>query len=85
MTILEKSLCPPTVPGAGLHPVDSIEERCCASITGICSVYALHVCVARVLKQLHYNRLDRLRLINDSLGADLQSSNAVVGQVVSLY
>ncbi|TNN53119.1 hypothetical protein EYF80_036701 [Liparis tanakae] len=71
--------------GAGLQPVDGVEERGRPPVAGVGGVHALHVRVARVLKQLHEDRLHGLGLVDDGLRADLQAPHAVVGQAVPLH
>jgi len=63
------------VPGGGLDPVDAVEQRVGAAVACIDRVHALDVVVAAFVKQLHQDRLDRLRLVEQRLGADLEAAN----------
>ena len=66
-----------TIPGAGLDPVQRVEQSRGAAVAGVRRIDSLNVCVPRVLKQLHEDRLDTLRLVNDGLRTDLQTPDVL--------
>lgn len=70
------------VPGRGLDPVDSVENGVGATVAGVDSVDTLDVGV--VAKKLHKDGLDRLGLVEQSLGTDLKTANGVGVDVVVL-
>ena len=73
-----------TIPGRGLDPVDSVENRGGTSVTSVLGVNPLNIVVARLLEQGHENSLDRLGLVNDGLCTDLEESNILERNVVLL-
>ena len=58
------------IPGRRLDPVDAVEDGVGASVAGVDSVDTLNVGVTRLFEKLHENGLDRLGLIQESLGSD---------------
>lgn len=63
------------IPGGGLDPVDAVENSVGATVAGVEIIHPLDVGVAMRSKQLHQHRLDRLGLIQDGLGTDLETAN----------
>ena len=74
-----------TIPGAGFHPIGSIEEGGSATVAGIGGIYALNVSVAWVLEELHEHCFDSLGLIDDGLSAHLQAAHRVPGELRALH
>ena len=70
------------VPGRRLDPVDGVEEGIGAAVARVHGVDALDTGV--VAEKGHEHRLDRLRLVEEGLGADLESANRVGVDVVLL-
>lgn len=65
----------PAVPGRALDPVDGVEERGGPAVAGVLRVDALDVGVAVRLEEVHEDRLDRLGLVDDGLGADIEATD----------
>lgn len=70
------------VPGRGFYPVDTVEQGVGTAVASIDGVDAFEVGI--VTEQLHQNRLDRLGLVQNGLGANLQATNRVGVDVVLL-
>lgn len=64
-----------TIPRRALNPVDRIEERRCGTVAGIFRVDTLNIRVARGCKEVHKDCFDRLGLVNDSLGTDIEATD----------
>ena len=73
-----------TVPSRRLNPVDGVEQSVGATVARIHCVNTLNVVVAALVEQLHKNRLDRLRLVEQGLSADLEAANGLGVDVVLL-
>lgn len=73
-----------SVPRGRLDPVDGVEERGRSSIAGVLGVDTLNVGVTVRLEQVHKNGLDRLGLVNDGLGSDVESTDRLGVDVVLL-
>jgi len=65
------------VPRRGFYPVDRVEESVCAAVTSIHSINTFNVCISSLLEQLHEHRLNRLRFVENSLGADFESADGL--------
>lgn len=72
----------PTVPRTALYPVDGIEESSSRAIAGIFGIKAFNVMIARRGKKVHEDGLDRLGLVNNCFGADVEASNGFGVNVV---
>lgn len=72
----------PAVPGRGLDPVNSVEKSVGTAVASVDGINTLDVCV--VAEKLHQHRLDRLGLVEDGLGTDLETTNRVGVDVVVL-
>lgn len=70
------------IPGSALDPVDGVEQGVGAAVAGVDVVDTLNVAV--VAKQLHQHRLDRLGLVQQRLGSNLDSTNGCRVDVVVL-
>jgi hypothetical protein len=70
------------VPGRRLHPVYRVEESVGSTVACVDGVNTLNVVVARLFEKLHENRLDRLGLVEQSLGTDFETTNALGVDVV---
>ena len=70
------------VPRGGLNPVDRVEERSGGTIASVLGVDALNVSVAGLGEVVHEMGLSRLRLVNDSLRADVNAANGLGVNVV---
>jgi hypothetical protein len=71
-----------TVPSGRLNPVDGVEDSVGTTVASVDSVDTLDVGV--VAKQLHKHTLDRLGLVEEGLGANLEVTNGVGVDVVVL-
>ena len=71
-----------TIPGRRLDPVDGVDNSRGSTVARVDRVDTFNVVV--VAKKLHQNRLDRLGLVQQGLGSDLQSTNRVGVDVVVL-
>jgi hypothetical protein len=71
-----------TVPSGRLNPVDGVENSVGTTVASVDSVDTLDVGV--VTKQLHKHTLDRLGLVEEGLGANLEVTNGVGVDVVVL-
>jgi hypothetical protein len=71
-----------TVPSRRLNPVDGVENSVGTTVAGVDGVDTLDVGV--VAKELHKNTLDRLGLVEKSLGTNLEETNRVGVDVVVL-
>lgn len=72
------------VPAAGLDPVDGVEEGGGRTVAGILGVDALNVRVAIALEKRHQDGLDRLGLIDDGLGSNIETSDRLRVDIVLL-
>ena len=72
----------PAVPGRGLDPVYSVEERGSRTIARVLGVDTLDVGVARLGEVVHQVRFGRLGLVDDRLGADIDATNGLGIDVV---
>jgi hypothetical protein len=70
------------VPSGRLNPVDGVENSVGTTVAGVNGVDTLDVGV--VAKELHKNTLDRLGLVEESLGTNLEETNRVGVDVVVL-
>lgn len=71
-----------TVPSGRLNPVDGVENSVGTTVASVDGVDTLDVGV--VAKELHKNTLDRLGLVEKSLGTNLEVTNRVGVDVVVL-
>lgn len=73
-----------SIPSRGFHPVDSVEQSVGSTVAGVDGIDTLNVGVSVWGKELHQHGLDGLGLVQQSLGSDLQTTNAVWVDVVLL-
>jgi hypothetical protein len=74
-----------TIPGGGLEPVDAVEDGVGATVAGVDVVDTLNVGVSVRSEKLHENGLDGLGLVQQGLGANLESSNGLGVDVVFVH
>lgn len=72
------------IPCRGFDPVDRVEERVCSTVAGVHGVDTLDVVVARLLEELHEDRLDRLGLVEQSFGANFETADVLGVDIVLL-
>lgn len=72
------------VPRRRLEPTDRVENGIRAAVARVDRVYTLDVEVAGFCKQLHEDRLDRLGLVEQRLGAHLETANRLGIDIVFL-
>lgn len=73
------------VPGGGLEPVDAVEDGIGTTVAGVDGVDTLNVGVAVGGEQLHQDGLDGLGLVQEGLGADLETANGLGVDIVLLH
>ena len=74
----------PSVPRRRLDPVDGVEEGRGGTVAGVLGVDTLDVGVARRLEEVHEHGLDRLGLVDDRLGTDVEATNRARVDIVLL-
>mmetsp|Transcript_69047 Transcript_69047/g.207112 ORF Transcript_69047/g.207112 Transcript_69047/m.207112 type:complete len:337 (-) Transcript_69047:1504-2514(-) len=79
------SNCPPTVPKPALHPVGARKQRRRPAVARVVVVDALHVVVARCLKQPHQVAFDALAAVQQRLRRHLQHADISVSDAVPLH
>lgn len=65
------------VPRRRLDPVDAVEQGVGSTVAGVHRIDTLDVVVATLFEELHQDRLDRLGLVKERLGADLEASDGL--------
>lgn len=70
------------VPRTRFDPVDGVEKGSGGAIACVLRVDALNVVVARLAKEVHEDRLDRLGLVDNGLGADVDATNGLGVDIV---
>lgn len=73
------------IPGGRLEPVDAVEDSVGTTVAGVDGVDTLNVGVAVGSKQLHQNGLDGLGLVQESLSADLETTDRLGVDVVLVH
>ena len=74
----------PAVPRRSFNPVDGVEKSSGRSVARVLGVDAFDISVASGGEEIHEHRLDRLRLVDDGLGADVDTADGLGVDVVLL-
>jgi hypothetical protein len=72
------------IPGSGFYPVNCVEERSGGTIACVLRVDTFYVEVTRCREEVHKGCLHGLGLVNDSLSSDINATDGLGVDVVTL-
>jgi hypothetical protein len=67
--------CISAIPRAGFDPVDSVEEGGSGAVARVFRVDSFNVKVSRLGKEIHEGCFNRLGLVDDGLGPDVETTD----------
>jgi len=65
----------PSIPTLTLDPVDGVEKSSGSSVASVLGIDSLDVGVSVRLEEIHEHTLDRLGLVDDRLGSNIESTD----------